>query len=93
MTHSINRRQFLEVTGAVGAFVGLLSSWIGATDSERVAGSLTRVEQVGGVPTFAVDGDPWLVAGFETYVPEERYFRQFAGAGTRLFMFNMNAAA
>jgi hypothetical protein len=52
-----------------------------------------RVLPVGGVPTFTVDGQPFLVPCFETYVPEEQYFRQFARSGVRMFSFNANAAA
>ena len=52
--------------------------------------SLTSVH---GVPTFCMNGSPFLSPSFETYIPEERYFRQFAEVGTRLFTFNSNVTA
>ncbi len=58
-----------------------------------------RVAPVHGVPTFAISRDPakgfrsfWRPC-FETYAPLQKYFDQFAAAGTQLFCFNANAAA
>lgn len=52
-----------------------------------------RVKPIHHVPTFEVNGSPFLTPAFETYIPKENYFRQFAEAGTQLFSFNTNAAA
>ncbi|HOX40524.1 MAG TPA: beta-galactosidase [Candidatus Brocadiia bacterium] len=45
------------------------------------------------MPTFTLDGKPFAVPCFETYVPARRYFKQFADAGVRVYMFNTNVAA
>lgn len=50
------------------------------------------VENLYGVPTFTVNGEPFALPCFETYVPTEHYFRQFADAGVKLFCFNTNVA-
>ncbi len=42
-----------------------------------------------GKPTLLFDGKPVPGPLFATYVPEERYFRQFAAAGTRVFSFSI----
>jgi len=54
---------------------------------------LVRVVSVSGAPTFTVDARPFAVPCFETYAPEEKYYRQFAASGVKLFSFNANAAA
>ena len=56
-----------------------------ARGADNHSGPDVRVQRVHGVPTFVVDGEPFLVPCFETYVPEERYFRQFARAGVHVF--------
>lgn len=56
-------------------------------------GPVTGVAPVHGVPTFTVDGQPYLTPSFETYVPQAKYFASFANAGVRVFMFNANAGA
>jgi hypothetical protein len=58
-----------------------------------------KVAEVLGVPTFVISNDPqggyepFMTPCFETYVPEYKYFKQFADAGTRLYSFNANASA
>ncbi|MBN1418867.1 MAG: hypothetical protein JXP34_08825 [Planctomycetes bacterium] len=69
----------------------LAASALAADPASR--GPVTRVEDVLGVPTFTPDGAPFLLPTFETYAPGDRTFAQFAGTGTRVFMFNTNAAA
>jgi beta-galactosidase len=39
---------------------------------------------------FFLDGHPYSKPTFETYVPEARFFRQFAEAGTDIFCFSTN---
>ncbi len=39
---------------------------------------------------FFLDGQPYTKPVFETYVPELKYFRQFAEAGTDVFSFSTN---
>lgn len=51
------------------------------------------VKPVLGVPTFVVGDQPFTTPCFETYVPQQRYFEQFAKAGVKLFSFNTNVAA
>ena len=62
-------------------------------DLPPVPGPIVRVVDVLDVPTFVVGDAPFTTPCFETYVPEQRYFEQFAAAGTRLFSFNTNVAA
>lgn len=59
----------------------------------HAAGPVAHVAPVAGVPTFFLDGAPFLTPAFETYVPKEHYFKAFAGAGSRVMMFNANAVA
>jgi hypothetical protein len=66
---------------------------IASGESAQQLGPAVTVTQVHGVPTFTVEGNPFLPPAFETYIPEERYFRQFAEAGTPLFSFNTNVTA
>lgn len=54
---------------------------------------VASVQILRGIPVFTVDHQIFMIPGFETYVPEQHYFEQFAGAGTALFVFNTNAAA
>ena len=61
--------------------------------SGSVPGPQVSVERVLGVPTFVVDETSFTSPCFETYKPEEKYFRQFADAGVKVFSFNTNAAA
>jgi hypothetical protein len=55
-----------------------------------VPGPVVRVTTHLGVPTFLVDGQPFLSPVFETYVPETRYFKDFAAAGCRVYSFSTN---
>ena len=61
--------------------------------SAEPVGPKVGVQNVLGVPTFVVDGNPYTLPCFETYVPTEHYFRQFADAGVELFSFNTNVTA
>ncbi len=56
-------------------------------------GPRVTVDRVFGVPTFVVNDEAFMSPCFETYVPTEHYFRQFAEAGTKLFCFNANVTA
>lgn len=60
---------------------------------QEVRGPRVEVEPVIGLPTFTIDGKPFTIPCFETYRPEEKYFRQFAEAGVKVHSFNTNAAA
>ncbi|MEQ8846759.1 hypothetical protein [Botrimarina sp.] len=69
-----------------------------AATTEKLVGEEFRspkveVLPIHGVPTFHVNGEPYTLPCFETYVPTERYFRQFAEAGVELFSFNTNVSA
>ena len=90
----MRRRTFLTQLVALPASARLWGQTAdGAGSKSEVPGPVTRIAQIGGVPTFTVDGQPFLEPCFETYVPESHYFEQFARAGTRLFSFSTNAAA
>jgi hypothetical protein len=89
-TRNPTRRDFLR-TLAAGFVVGRAQG-----SARTVAGSsgpMTRVQRIGGVPTFVCGGQPVLRPAVETYVPTRHYFGQFAEAGTRIFGFSTNAAA
>lgn len=57
-----------------------------------VPGPLVGVRRVFGVPTFTIDGQPFMTPVFETYRPHYEDFAQFARAGSKVFSFNTNAA-
>ena len=63
---------------------------MGATQPRLVPGPLTEVRRHRGRPQFFIDGEPYTRPVFETYVPETRFFRQFAEAGTDVFCFSTN---
>lgn len=79
-------------SGANGLVCLLLMAALHAA-GDMPPGPRVRVEPVIGVPTFTVDGIPFLTPCFETYTPEERYFRQFAEKGVKLFCFNATPSA
>lgn len=58
-----------------------------------VSGPEVKVESIKGVPTFTIDGEPYLKPAFETYQPEQYYFEQFSLAGTDVYSFNTNVSA
>ena len=58
--------------------------------SLRVPGPVTRVLPHRGKPHFFIDGKPYTKPVFETYVPEAKFFRQFAEVGTEVFSFSTN---
>lgn len=78
-----------------GVFVVIttLAADASETGTSDVPGPVVDVRPVLQVPTFVVDDAPFVIPCFETYVPLEKYFRQFAEAGVRLFSFNTNVAA
>jgi hypothetical protein len=90
----MNRRLFLKRTAAAGT---ALLAWPpvarAASSGERpLAGHGPRAEvrHHRGRPMFFLDGQPYTKPVFETYVPELKYFRQFAEAGTDVFSFSTN---
>ena len=88
---AITRRHF--VASATVATVGLVAAPGVPAASEhaaRVPGPRTEVRPHLGRPMFCVDGRPYSKPVFETYVPETRFFRQFAAAGTDVFSFSTN---
>jgi len=90
---ALSRREFLIASAALAAAAGPGRGQSSPSTNLVIPGPVVRVETIGGVPTFVVNGKPMLSPGFETYVPKEKYFRQFAEAGASFFMFNSNAAA
>ena len=56
----------------------------------NIPGPRTEVRQHRGQPQFFLDGEPYTKPVFETYVPETRFFRQFAAVGTDVFCFSTN---
>jgi len=85
------RRRFLQETATLSAALATAVGEPGALAAERhVPGPRTDVRRHRGRPCFFVDGRPYARPAFETYVPEVRYFRQFAEAGTEVFSFSVN---
>lgn len=88
---NFTRRQFLKATAAGGVNCTLIAL-AGNSAFEKI-GPTTQVTSIGGLPTFVCDDKAVLKPAFETYVPTQHYFKQFAEAGTRIFGFSTNAAA
>ena len=91
---AISRRTFLRQSAAAGAM--LLSASPHSTASASgarpslVPGPQTKVRLHHDRPTFFIDGQPYTTPVFETYVPEARFFSQFAKAGTDIYSFSTN---
>jgi hypothetical protein len=81
---NFTRRQFLKATAAGGA-ICTLTALAGNSAFENI-GPTSQVTSIGGVPTFVCDDKALLKPAFETYVPTQHYFKQFAEAGTRIFV-------
>ena len=95
MNYELNRREFLgRSIGATTAFLSLRElAVLGArqpTESRVVPGPVTTVRPHRGKPQFFLDGQPYTKPVFETYVPQTKFFRQFAEAGTDVFSFSTN---
>jgi|GEM_PF-5592993 len=83
--------------------IGFVVFFLSVCGAEVVPGKgkglYVKIAEVLEVPTFVVSNDPvrgyepFMTPCFETYVPEYKYFKQFADAGTRLYSFNANASA
>jgi beta-galactosidase len=84
----MNRRQFLARTTCVATALAAASA--ATASSSHVPGPRTEVRRHRGRPMFFLDGRPYSKPVFETYVPEARFFRQFAEAGTDIFCFSTN---
>ena len=84
----MNRRQFLARTACAATALAAASAATAA--SNRVPGPRTEVRHHRGRQMFFLDGYPYSKPVFETYVPEARFFRQFAEAGTDIFCFSTN---
>jgi hypothetical protein len=88
---NFTRRQFLKATASGGASYTLAA--LADNSAPENIGPTTQVTSIGGVPTFVCDDKAVFRPAFETYVPTQHYFKQFAEAGTRIFGFSTNAAA
>ena len=87
----MNRRQFLNRTAWAATALAAGPAPAGAASAWRsVPGPHTAVRLHRGRPTFFLDGQPYTKPVFETYVPQTKYFRQFAEAGTDVFCFSTN---
>jgi len=87
----MNRRQFLaQTTRAATALMALPPGVTISANAAQVPGPLTAVRRHRGKPGFFLNGRPYTKPVFETYVPETKYFRQFADAGTEVFTFSTN---
>jgi hypothetical protein len=83
----MTRRQFLARTAGAAA---LAAAPAAIASSNRVPGPRTEVRCHRGRLMFFLDGRPDSKPVFETYVPETRFFRQFAEAGTDVFSYSTN---
>ena len=90
----------LEQRTFINRCLGLTAAWsalrvctkaaAGIAGPSAVPGPHTEVRLHRGKPAFFVDGVPYTKPVFETYVPETKFFRQFAAAGTDVFSFSTN---
>jgi len=85
----LTRRGFLARTPGVAAALATVPL-LTAASPPHVPGPMTHVRRHRGKPAFFLDGQPYTKPVFETYVPEAKYFRQFAEAGTDVFSFSTN---
>lgn len=97
MPEDISRREVLKlgVAGVVGTGFTKTTpngnvGGDGVTVQNNPRGPLTKVGIQGGMPTFLIDNKPLTTPVFETYVPEQHYFQQFAEAGAKVFSFSTN---
>jgi hypothetical protein len=88
----MNRRSFLQQSTVGSALIASGGAAASAATTRRhtVPGPRTEVRSHRGRPRFFLDGEPYTKPVFETYVPETRFFRQFAEAGTDVFCFSTN---
>ncbi len=87
----MTRRDFIAQAASAAAVLAAAPSFaVGATQPRRVPGPRTEVRRHRGQPQFFLDGEPYTKPVFETYVPETRFFREFAEAGTDVFCFSTN---
>jgi hypothetical protein len=85
----LRRREALKLAVGGVAFAALAPTVLAAAPS-GVPGPRTEVRRHRGQPVFFLDGRPYTKPVFETYVPETKFFRQFAAAGTDVFCFSTN---
>lgn len=91
---SMNRRRFIAQAASAAAVLAAAPSFaVGAAQPRRVPGPRTEVRRRRGQPQFFLDGEPYTKPVFETYVPQTKFFRQFAEAGTDVFSFSTNLGA
>ena len=91
-TPSITRRDSLRLMAMAGTF--LFGTKTGLAQNEDESREIvTRVQEYNGRPQFLIDGKPYSKPVFETYVPQEKYFRQFSESGTDIFCFSTNLGA
>jgi hypothetical protein len=62
---------------------------IGFAD-KNIPGPAVTVERYMNMPTIMLDGKPYTKPSFQTYVPQEKYFKDFADAGCDVFGFMTN---
>jgi hypothetical protein len=94
-THSnglINRRRWLQATTAatVGVAAGVRSLAGRTATDDSVAEAVTTVREHRGKPAFFLQGEPYAKPVFETYAPRQKYFDQFAAAGSDVFSFSVS---
>lgn len=85
----LHPREALKLTAA-GVAMATLAPAAFAASRPKVPGPRTEVRRHRGLPRFFLDGEPYTKPVFETYVPETKFLRQFAEAGTDVFCFSTN---
>jgi hypothetical protein len=58
--------------------------------ADDVPGPVTEIRNIHGIPTIFMNGEPFTEPVFETYVPQVKYFKQFAEAGVNVHMFSLS---
>jgi hypothetical protein len=79
----INRREFLSIMSISLAVPAVKIT--GTGERARTSVHKIYVILVNSIPMFVCNGRPILKPVFETYVPTQYYFRQFAEAGISHF--------
>ena len=85
----VSRREALRLVLAGLAGAASLRNVRAASES-KVPGPVTTVRRHRGRWQFFLNNEPYTKPVFETYVPQTKFFRQFAEAGTDVFSFSTN---
>ena len=98
MKNELKSREFLLMMGGPILFPSLVcepsfsSVSVKSVQTLKNTGTdlVTGVEKFYGIPTFTLNGKPYMIPVMETYERNGTYFADFAKAGTQIFSMNTN---